>query len=138
MSFLSGSLKGISIASLLLVGVSLQATNTLDPKLSTSLTTVPTQNPTAPLAAAPSATPVNGSLDGIPMASPHAAFVRQPSSPDAWGGARTGKEATLSDRVVNYDISASLDPVHHTVDGQEKLTWRNRSNREVRSIYLHM
>ena len=142
MSFLSGSLKGISIASLLLVGVSLQATNTLDPKLSTSLTIAPTQNPTAPTAAAtaaaPSATPVNGSLDGIPMASPHAAFVRQPSSPDAWGGARTGKDATLSDRVVNYDISASLDPVHHTVDGQEKLTWRNRSNREVRSIYLHM
>jgi hypothetical protein len=55
-----------------------------------------------------------------------------------WGGARTGKEDTLSDRVVRYDIQATLDPVKHTIDGKQKLTWRNRSAQPVCAIYLHM
>jgi hypothetical protein len=87
---------------------------------------------TAPLAAAGADTPE------IPFASPTAAAVRVPSSPNAWGGARTGNEATLSDRVVDYQITASLDPVKHTVDGKESLTWRNRSDKAVSSIYLHL
>ena len=78
------------------------------------------------------------SLDGIALAAPDAAAVRVPSAPDAWGGARTGLEATLSDRVVNYDIDVTLDPVKHTLDGKEKLTWRNRSAVPVRSVYLHL
>ncbi|MGB9107286.1 MAG: M1 family metallopeptidase, partial [Telluria sp.] len=61
-----------------------------------------------------------------------------PSAPNAWGGARTGLEPTLSDRVVHYDIDATLDPVKHTVAGREKLTWRNRSAVPVRSVYLHL
>ncbi|UUZ55551.1 M1 family metallopeptidase [Massilia sp. H-1] len=60
-----------------------------------------------------------------------------PSAPDAWGGPRTGKEATLSDRVVSYAINATLDPVKHTVTGRQKLTWRNRSKTDVRSVYVH-
>jgi hypothetical protein len=75
---------------------------------------------------------------GISLALPRAAAVQQPSAPDAWGGARTGTESTLSDRVVNYQIDATLDPVKHTVDGKQKLTWRNRSKAEVRSVYLHL
>jgi Peptidase family M1 domain len=78
------------------------------------------------------------SADGIGFASPRAAAVREPSRADAWGGARNGSEATLSDRVVSYDIAATLDPVRHTIAGSEKLTWRNRSQREVRAIYLHL
>jgi hypothetical protein len=74
----------------------------------------------------------------IPFASPRAHAVETPSSPDAWGGPRSGKEATLSDRVVRYDIDARLDPVKHTVDGNEKLTWRNRSAVPVRTVYLHL
>lgn len=74
----------------------------------------------------------------IPFASPHAAFVTTPSAPDAWGGPRQGTEATLSDRVVSYHIQARLDPTKHTVDGQQQLTWRNRSDRPVSSIYLHL
>ena len=76
--------------------------------------------------------------DDISLASAHAAAVTAPSAANAWGGARTGKESTLSDRVVQYQIAAKLDPVKHTIDGQQKLTWRNRSQREVRSVYMHL
>ncbi|UTY55832.1 M1 family metallopeptidase [Massilia sp. erpn] len=75
---------------------------------------------------------------GIPLAAANAAAVTTPSAPNAWGGPRSGNEATLSDRVVNYQIEATLDPVKHTVTGQQKLTWRNRSDRPVRSVYLHL
>lgn len=74
---------------------------------------------------------------GIALARADAGAVSLPSAPDAWGGPRTGAEATLSDRVVNYAIEATLDPVKHTVTGSEKLTWRNRSKTEVRSVYVH-
>jgi hypothetical protein len=76
--------------------------------------------------------------DGIPLAGADAAAVTVPSSPDAWGGVRTGAEATLSDRVVRYDINATLDPVRHTIDGRERLAWRNRSRQAVNSVYLHL
>src|SRR5689334_15107072 len=93
--------------------------------------------------AAASATPATamasaGSADGIALARPDAAAVTVPSSPNAWGGPRTGLEATLSDRVVHYDIEATLDPVKHLVAGREKLTWRNRSGVPVKSVYLHL
>lgn len=74
----------------------------------------------------------------IALAHPNASAVSVPSAPDAWGGPRTGAEATLSDRVASYQIEATLDPVKHTVDGRQKLTWRNRSAVEVRSVYLHL
>jgi hypothetical protein len=74
----------------------------------------------------------------IPFVSPHAAAVQTPSAPNAWGGPRTGNETTLSDRVVRYEIDAKLDPKNHVVDGEEKLTWRNRSDRPVAAVYLHL
>jgi hypothetical protein len=94
-------------------------------------------------AAAPAATTATAALpaqspDGIALAAADAAAVSVPSSPDAWGGARSGQEATLSDRVVSYDIDATLDPDKHIVDGREKLTWRNRSSVPVKSVYLHL
>jgi hypothetical protein len=89
-------------------------------------------------APAPAAGTSSPSLDGIALAAPNASAVRVPSAPNAWGGARTGLEATLSDRVVHYDIDAILDPVKHTVTGREKLTWRNRSGVPVRSVYVHL
>ncbi|MBW8822701.1 MAG: M1 family metallopeptidase, partial [Xanthomonadales bacterium] len=39
---------------------------------------------------------------------------------------------------MKYTIDATLDPVKHTVAGKEQLTWRNRSNQPVCSIYLHL
>jgi hypothetical protein len=74
----------------------------------------------------------------IPFVSPHAAAVETPSAQQAWGGPRTGSEPMLSDRVVKYEIEATLDPKAHTVDGQEKLTWHNRSDRAVGAVYLHL
>lgn len=79
-----------------------------------------------------------GSDAGIALAAPDAAAVRVASAPGAWGGIRTGNEATLSDRVASYRIAATLDPVRHVVDGKEQLSWRNRSAVPVRAIYLHM
>ena len=79
-----------------------------------------------------------GTCTAIPTAAPDAAYVTVPSASEAWGGARTGTEATLSDRVVRYDIQATLDPVAHTIDGKQKLTWRNRSAQPVCAIYLHL
>lgn len=73
---------------------------------------------------------------GFALAS--ASAVGVPSAPGAWGGPRSGSEATLSDRVVDYRIEATLDPVAHTVDGRQTLTWRNRSQQTVRSVYLHL
>ena len=75
---------------------------------------------------------------GIALAKAHAAAVTVPSAPDAWGGPRSGSEATLSDRVANYTIAATLDPLKHTVSGHEQLTWRNRSKETVRSVFLHL
>jgi hypothetical protein len=74
----------------------------------------------------------------IPLAKPHADAPRQASAVDAWGGERTGHESTLSDRVVSYRIDAELDAAKHSVKGNEQLTWRNRSDRVVDKIYLHL
>lgn len=88
--------------------------------------------PSAPAAASTAADP------DVPFVSASASAVAVPSAADAWGGIRTGKEATLSDRVVDYRIQATLDPVKHRIDGQERLSWRNRSDREIRTVYLHL
>ena len=88
-----------------------------------------------PASAAPIAT---SSCTTIPLAGRDASTVRQASTAAAWGGARTGKEASLSDRVVRYAIAAELDPVKHTLTGKQQLTWRNRSAQPVCSIYLHL
>ncbi|HEY0585151.1 MAG TPA: M1 family metallopeptidase [Pseudoduganella sp.] len=86
--------------------------------------------------ASPATLPEPGT--GIPLAPAKAAAVTEPSAAGAWGGIRTGQEATLSDRVVDYKIEAVLDPVKHTIDGRQQLTWRNRSDQPVRSVYLHL
>lgn len=114
---------GLVFSSLLLAAFCLHAA------LSASTDTPP------PSATATVATP---SLDGIALARPDAAAVTVPSAPDAWGGPRNGTEPTLSDRVVDYQIEVNLDPVKHTLDGKEKLTWRNRSAVPVQSVYLHL
>ncbi|RAP57471.1 M1 family metallopeptidase [Oleiagrimonas sp. MCCC 1A03011] len=95
--------------------------------------------PAAPTAAASApATASTAALAPIPFVSPHAANIRTASAPDAWGGPRTPSDATLSDRVTTYAIQATLDPDKHTVDAHQVMTWRNRSDRPVDKIYLHM
>jgi hypothetical protein len=86
----------------------------------------------------PIAQPGTDVEQGIAMAAPDAAAVRVASAPEAWGGVRTGQEATLSDRVASYRITATLDPVKHVIDGKQQLSWRNRSAVPVKTVYLHM
>lgn len=74
----------------------------------------------------------------IPFAPAHDTMITTQSAPNAWGGERTGNESTLSDRVVSYTIDADLDADKHAVTGKEHMTWRNRSDREVRSVYFHL
>src|SRR2546430_1890967 len=74
----------------------------------------------------------------IPFAKTDAAAVATPSAPEAWGGVRSGAESTLSDRVASYRIEARLDPVKHSIDGRQILTWRNRGKNDVRVLYLHL
>ena len=88
---------------------------------------------TSPATAASAATTYE-----IPFAPAHDTIITQQSAPNAWGGERTGNEATLSDRVVSYTIDASLDAATHAVTGKEHMTWRNRSDRDVRSVYFHL
>ncbi|MFT3762368.1 MAG: M1 family metallopeptidase [Pseudoxanthomonas sp.] len=94
----------------------------------------------ASLAAAPAlhAEAANAACAEIPFADADAAAVSAPSAADAWGGPRADDAPTLSDRVVRYEIDATLDPDKHTIDGRQKLTWRNRSAQPVCAVYLHL
>ncbi len=74
----------------------------------------------------------------IPLARADSAAVTVPSAPDAWGGPRRADQATLSDQVVGYTIEAKLDPEKHTIEGRQRMTWRNRSAQPVGSVYLHL
>ncbi|RMH93576.1 M1 family peptidase [Lysobacter pythonis] len=74
----------------------------------------------------------------IPFAAADAGAVAVPSAPDAWGGPRGGDTPTLSNRVANYRIHATLDPLRHTIEGRQQLTWKNRGAQPVCSVYLHL
>ena len=92
------------------------------------------------LSCAASAQPARQAAASCPtvaLAGRSASAVSVPSAPDAWGGPRDGA-ATLSNRVVRYDIDARLDPDEHSIVGKQKLTWRNRSAQPVCSVYLHL
>ncbi len=84
--------------------------------------------------AAPAPGPAPAGDDGIEIAGTGAGAVRTPSSDAAWGGIRTG----AAERVADYELTAQLDPEKHTVEGHERLTWTNRSDRPIRSLYFHL
>jgi hypothetical protein len=112
--------KALSIAALIVAGAALHTTGTAQAIVTVNRIAQPATD------------------TGIALAPAKALAVTAPSAPGAWGGPRTGKEATLSERVADYRIDATLDPVRHTIDGRQQLTWRNRSQAEVRSVYLHL
>ena len=68
------------------------------------------------------------------LAGASAGAVRVPSSESAWGGVR--EQGPL--RVADYDLTATLDPDRHTVEGSERLTWRNRSAQPAGELYVHL
>src|SRR2546422_6557174 len=43
----------------------------------------------------------------------------------------------LSSRIANYDIRVRLDPSKHTLDGTERLTWRNDSSASTTELFFH-
>ncbi len=94
--------------------------------------------PTPTAAVTQNAAPSPAGCASIPLAGKNAGMVTTPSSASAWGGERAADSGTLSDRVVSYKIDATLDPVKHTVKGQQQLGWRNRSAQPVCSVYLHL
>ncbi len=72
--------------------------------------------------------------DGIPIAGASAGAVRIPSSEAAFGGVR----AEGPERVADYNLEAVLDPQRHTLEGKERLVWKNRSAAPVGRLYLHL
>lgn len=80
----------------------------------------------------------SSTLAPVPFVPADAANIRVASAADAWGGPRSTSDSTLSDQVTHYQIDATLDAEKHTVKAEQRMTWRNRSNRPVKTIYLHM
>lgn len=74
-------------------------------------------------------------LVAVEVAGWSAGAVRSPSSEAAWGGVR-GKRGPQN--VADYNLEAVLDAGRHTVEGKERLVWRNRSKESIRSVYVHL
>ncbi|HET9752827.1 MAG TPA: M1 family metallopeptidase, partial [Myxococcales bacterium] len=73
-------------------------------------------------------------LLAVEVAGASAGAVRVPSGDRAFGGVREdGPEP-----VADYDLQATLDPVRHTVEGKERLSWKNRSAETISSLYVHL
>ena len=73
-------------------------------------------------------------LAAIEVAGKDAGAVRVPSSAGAFGGVREGGP----ERVADYNLEAVLDPQKHSLEGKERLLWKNRSAEPVRALYLHL
>ena len=73
-------------------------------------------------------------LAAIEVAGKGAGAVRVPSSASAFGGIRAGGP----ERVADYHLEAVLDPQKHTLEGKQRLVWKNRSAVPVGSLYLHL
>lgn len=46
--------------------------------------------------------------------------------------------AQQSDRVVAYTLEAKLDPTSHTIEGKERLVFRNTSTSSIRDLRMHL
>ncbi len=56
-------------------------------------------------------------------------------------GAKYDDDATLAQHaedVVDYTLTAELDPKAHTVHGDGTITWRNTSETPVKEVWLHL
>jgi hypothetical protein len=43
-----------------------------------------------------------------------------------------------SDRLANYDIKVSLDPVTKTLRGQQTLAWTNKTSKPTSELQFHL
>ena len=48
------------------------------------------------------------------------------------------QKQALSNRIANYDISVKLDAEKHTLEGKQKLTWKNSSTDEITELQFHL
>jgi len=76
-------------------------------------------------------------------APPSPSVVAQPPPPlpPAEDDARFDSDASLpahADDVVDYALTATLDPVKHTLHGEGTITWRNTSALPTREIWVHL
>lgn len=72
------------------------------------------------------------------VASPVGADVSS-STPDA--GTKYDDDASMpahAEDVVDYTMTAELDPKAHTVHGEGSITWRNMSEVSVHEVWLHL
>ena len=46
--------------------------------------------------------------------------------------------ASHAEDVVDYTLTARLDPASHTVHGEGRITWRNTSDRPVSELWVHL
>ena len=78
-----------------------------------------------------------GALALVVLAGP--VFVRPAlaSTPDE-DAARAGAPRTLSARVVDYDIEATLEPGRRLVRGRETITYRNATRAVMRDLQFHL
>ena len=56
-------------------------------------------------------------------------------------GAKYDSDASLPDHaedVVDYTLTAELDPAAHTVHGEGKIVWRNTSSKPVCDVWVHL
>ncbi|MCB0720334.1 MAG: M1 family metallopeptidase [Bacteroidetes bacterium] len=58
--------------------------------------------------------------------------------PNALGQSATTSADPLSDRLVSYVIDVELDPDALTLNGQERLAWRNPSEKPVDELQFHL
>jgi hypothetical protein len=56
----------------------------------------------------------------------------------AAGSARASDPRDHAEDVADYTLTATLDPVQHTVHGEGSLRWRNTSGAAVSEIWLHL
>lgn len=108
------------------------------PKPAEPLPLVPGRAKQAQPAPAPVRTGPLADDDGIEIAGRDAGAVKTPSRAGAWGGIQPMTGPVLSQRVADYNLEAVLDPVKHTLDGKARLVWRNRSEKTVKHLWMHL
>src|SRR5258708_1125024 len=74
-------------------------------------------------------------LVAVEVAGWSAGGVGTARSDGGWGGGRGNKGP---EDVANYNLEAVLDAERHTVEGKERLVWRNRSKEAIGSVYVHL
>ncbi len=58
--------------------------------------------------------------------------------PSSWAAPITRAEMRTPESIAEYKLSATLDPVGHTIKGEGTLTWKNTSRVPVDELWFHL